>query len=375
MPQQEGSHLQTPHMRTEAHTPAYWAMTLEELTAKLHSRQRALGLLRWLWHRPPTLPQTLELPPHLEAVGHRWLSLLQPHMPPLLPEVLQRLQAEDGTCKALLGLGEARVEAVYIPQRGRNTLCLSCQYGCTRRCVFCATASMGFMRHLKAEEMLAQFFLLRWVRPEVAVRNVVFMGMGEPMDNLEEVLRAVQILTQPGGPCLRAQKVTVSTSGILPGMQRFLEESQASLALSLNATTEEQRNRLMPQNRLWPMGELLALLRRYGKLQPKREHFVSYLMLKGLNDSEEDAVRLAHLLKGIPVRLNLIPFNAHEGSPFEAPSIEKLKGFWQNLKAAGVRCLVRWPKGQEVAAACGQLAGGASTRRGQKLAASAEAKT
>ncbi|MCL2626073.1 MAG: 23S rRNA (adenine(2503)-C(2))-methyltransferase RlmN [Cystobacterineae bacterium] len=358
---------------------AYWAMTLEELTEKLHSRQRALGLLRWLWHRspnPPHNPLSLDLAPRLEAVGRRWLEVLQPHVPAVLPKLLKTVQAEDGTCKALLGLDKAQVEAVHIPQRGRHTLCLSCQDGCTRRCAFCATASLGFARHLQAEEMLAQFFLLRFWRPEAAVRNVVWMGMGEPMDNLDEVLRALRVLTQPGGPCLRAQKLTVSTSGVLPGMQRFLEESQASLALSLNATTEAQRNLLMPQNRLWPMGELLALLRRHAERQPRREHFIGYLLLKGVNDSEEDAGRLVYLLKGIPSRVNLIPFNPHPNSPFEAPSLETLKAFWQRLIQAGLRCLVRWPKGQGVGAACGQLAGeGDSRRRGQKSAASAEAKT
>ena len=226
--------------------------------------------------------------------------------------------------------------------------------------------------------MLAQFFLLRFLKPQ-AVRNVVFMGMGEPMDNIEEVLRAVRVLTQPGGPCLRAQKVTVSTSGVLPGMQRFLEESQASLALSLNATTEAQRSLLMPQNRLWPMGELLALLRHHGKRQPKREHFIGYVLLEGVNDSEEDARRLVHLLEGIPARVNLIPFNVHEASPFKAPGAERLKSFWQQLQQAGLRSLVRWPKGQEVAAACGQLAlkaeGANSTRRGRNSTASQEAKT
>jgi len=339
---------------TNSSAVAYWAMTLEELTQKLQSRRRALGLLRWLWHRPPGMPQSLDLPSHLEEVGHRWLDLLRPHMPAVLPAVLKTVQADDGTCKALLGLNGARTEAVHISQRGRNTLCISCQDGCTRRCAFCATASLGFVRHLKAEEMLAQFFLLRFLKPE-AVRNVVFMGMGEPMDNLDEVLRAVRVLTQPGGPCLRAQKVTVSTSGVLPGMQRFLEESQASLALSLNATTDAQRNLLMPQNRQWPMEKLLALLRHHGKQQPRREHFIVYVLLEGVNDSDEDAKRLVQLLEGIPVRLNLIPFNVHEASPFRAPSRERLKHFWRQLAAAGLRCLVRWPKGQEVAAACGQL--------------------
>jgi len=370
--------LESRHARidaTDLGTMAYWAMTLEELTDTLKSRRRALGVLRWLWHRPPETSQGLALPSHLEDVGHRWLDLLSLHIPKVFPSVSQWVQADDGTCKALLSLGDAQTEAVHISQRGRNTLCLSCQDGCTRRCAFCATASLGFVRHLKAEEMLAQFFLLRFLKP-AAVRNVVFMGMGEPMDNLDEVLRAVQVLTQPGGPCLRAQKVTVSTSGILPGMQRFLEESRASLALSLNATTEEQRSFLMPQNRLWPMGELLALLRRYGKLQPGREHFVVYVLLEGINDSDEDARRLVQLLKDIPVRLNLIPFNAHETGAFKAPSTERLKGFWRQLVQAGVRCFVRWPKGQEVSAACGQLALGAeSTRRGQKSTASQEART
>jgi 23S rRNA (adenine2503-C2)-methyltransferase len=182
------------------------------------------------------------------------------------------------------------------------------------------------------------------------------MGMGEPMDNLDEVLRAVNVLTQSPAPQLKAQSVTVSTSGVLPGMLRFLAESKASLALSLNATTDETRAQLMPHTRTWPIGALLGALKDDAKQNPRREHFIEYVLFDGVNDTDADADRLAQLLDGVPSRLNLIPHNPFQGGGLKPPSDERVLAFHDRMVKLGVLCLVRWPKGREIAAACGQLA-------------------
>ncbi|HEY0250696.1 MAG TPA: 23S rRNA (adenine(2503)-C(2))-methyltransferase RlmN, partial [Kofleriaceae bacterium] len=233
----------------------------------------------------------------------------------------------------------------------------SSQIGCTRSCRFCATATLGFNRNLRAGEIVAQYLLARAhgdERSDLApATNVVFMGMGEPMDNLDEVLTAVRILTQTPAPQLGRAQVTVSTSGVIPGMRRFLAESTASLALSLNGSTDEQRQRVMPHNKTWPIADLVAVLREY----PKRIHFIEYVMFDGVNDADEDAVRVAELLTGINARLNLIPHNPIT-SPIalQSSSKERIEAFHRITHAAGLRTMIRWPKGQDVAAACGQLA-------------------
>ena len=179
------------------------------------------------------------------------------------------------------------------------------------------------------------------------------MGMGEPLDNLDEVLTAVEILTQTPAPQLGNAQVTISTSGVVPGMRRFLTESKASLALSLNGSTDEQRTRVMPHNKTWPIAELIAVLREH----PKRTHFIEYVMFDGVNDSDEDAARVATLLDGLNARLNLIPHNPIT-SPIalQSSSAERIEAFHRVVHAAGLRTMIRWPKGQDVAAACGQLA-------------------
>jgi len=225
---------------------------------------------------------------------------------------------------------------------------------------FCATKELGFLRNLTAAEMVAQYALARSEAPANApARNVVFMGMGEPFDNLDEVLRAVRVLTQSPAPQLKAQSVTVSTSGVLPGLKRFLAESKASLALSLNATDDETRAQLMPHTRTWPIASLLGELEADGQRNPKRIHFIEYVVFDGLNDSLSDARRLVKLLKNVNARVNLIPFNASalKNAPgLKAPSDEALLRFQAVLIEAKLPCLIRWPRGREIAAACGQLA-------------------
>jgi 23S rRNA (adenine2503-C2)-methyltransferase len=216
---------------------------------------------------------------------------------------------------------------------------------------------MGFLRPLRADEIVLQYALARAEAPTGAPpRNVVFMGMGEPLDNLEEVLRAVEVLTDEASPRLRAHHVTVSTSGILPAMKAFLRRSRAHLALSLNATTDEARDRLMPQNRKWPIAALLGALLEDHRRGGGRRYFVEYVLWDGVNDSDADARRLVDLLRELPAHVNLIPHNPFAGSALRPPSTERVRAFQELVKAGGARCLVRWPRGREIGAACGQLA-------------------
>ena len=330
------------------------ALTLDQLTTELGSRARAVETLRWLFSQRP-IPT--RLPDAIPGVSHRvWKPFLQAHGL-VLPRVMERQESPDGTTKYALDFGGTNVETVRIPAKGRSTICISSQAGCTRKCVFCATKELGFIRQLKAEEMVAQYLLARSEAPAAQpASNVVFMGMGEPMDNLDEVLHAIDVLTQSPAPQLRQVAVTVSTSGVLPGLERFLAESKASLALSLNATTDEVRAQVMPQTKTWPIASLLGALRHdVERRSGKRAYFIEYVLFKDLNDTDADADRLVTLLEGIPSRVNLIPYNPYPGTELETPSEARVRAFHARLVDKGMLTLIRWPRGREIAAACGQL--------------------
>lgn len=332
---------------------ALQGLTLDELTLELKSRTRAIEVLKWLYAQP-SVPSVL--PGVIAGVSHKVWGPFVERTPVACPRVTERQEAEDGTTKYALEFDGTSVETVRIPAKGRSTVCISSQAGCTRKCVFCATKELGFIRQLKAEEMVAQFMVARAEAPAAQpAKNVVFMGMGEPMDNLDEVLRAVEVLTQSPVPQLRAEAVTVSTSGVVPGMQRFLTESKGSLALSLNATTDETRTRLMPQNKIWPIDAMMQVLRDAALVSPKRHTFVEYVLFDGVNDSDADADRLVALLQGIPSRVNVIPYNPYPGTGLTTPSRERMMAFHARVAAQGQLCLIRWPRGRDIAAACGQL--------------------
>ena len=333
-------------------------LTMAKLEDLLASRTRAVAAAKWIYGKRAW---SSELPTSLPGVSaEAWGRLRDTCAVPEL-EVVDRAIARDGTTKFLIHVPGGTVETVLIPARDRSTVCVSSQIGCTRSCRFCATATLGFTRGLRAGEIVAQYLVARAhgaERRELApATNVVFMGMGEPMDNLDEVLTAVEILTQTPAPQLGHAQVTVSTAGVVPGMRRFLAESRASLALSLNGSTDEQRTRVMPHNKTWPIAELLEVLRADRVAHPKRIHFIEYVMFDGVNDSDADAARVVELLTGIHARLNLIPHNPIV-SPIalQSSSTERIEGFHRVAHAAGVRTMIRWPKGQDVAAACGQLA-------------------
>lgn len=327
--------------------------TLDELSAELGSRTRAVEALHW-FYRLPALPESL--PHSVPGVSDRVWRPFRERTGLVTPLVVERSVSEDGTTKYALELSGTSVEAVRIPARGRSTVCVSSQAGCSRRCTFCATKELGFLRQLSAEEMVAQYLVARAEAPAAApARNVVFMGMGEPLDNVDEVLRAVRLLTQSPAPQLRAESVTVSTSGVAPGMRRFLAESKASLALSLNATTDASRELLMPHTRTWPIAELLEVLDEAARRDPRRKFFIGYVLFEGLNDSDEDADRLVALFRNLPARINLIPWNPWPGTGLKTPPRERILSFHQRVAQQGQLCLVRWPRGREIAAACGQL--------------------
>jgi 23S rRNA (adenine2503-C2)-methyltransferase len=338
---------------------SFTGLAFVELQALLGSRTRALAARRWLFAERPTPPRAL--PERIPGVTPGAWERVRGAAPLDGWRLVARDEARDGTLKFALELGSgetaATVETVLIPARGRSTVCLSSQSGCTRRCTFCATATLGFRRQLTAGEIVLQYAVAQAAAPpEAPARNVVFMGMGEPMDNLDAVLAAVERLTEEGAPQLGAAHVTVSTAGVLPGMRRFLRASRAQLALSLNATTDALRARLMPHNRAWPIAALLDTLREDAASGSGRRYFIEYVLWDGVNDGDDDARRIVALLDGLPAHVNLIPGNAFEASPLGPPPDERVLRFQRRLAEAGLRAIIRWPRGRDIAAACGQLA-------------------
>jgi 23S rRNA (adenine2503-C2)-methyltransferase len=340
----------------------FTGLALDELASRLGSRTRALAARKWLFTSKPV---PAALPARIPGVTASAWEALRERAPLPSWAITDRRRAPDGTTKIAVDLAGAVVETVLIPGPGRSTVCVSSQAGCTRHCRFCATATLGFSRHLDAGEIVLQYLLARLdAPPEAPARNVVFMGMGEPLDNLDAVLAAVERLTDEAAPRLSPRNVTVSTSGVVPGMRRFLRESAAQLALSLNATSDALRERLMPHNRVWPIAALLDVLREDHARGSGRRYFVEYVLWEGVNDSAADAARLAGLLEGLPAHVNLIPHNTFAGDSLQPPAAPGVRAFQRQVQSAGLRCLVRWPRGQDIAAACGQLAlGGPKARQ------------
>jgi len=272
-------------------------------------------------------------------------------------EEVGRQVSRDGTEKYLFRLldGET-VESVLMFDADRTTLCVSSQVGCAMGCRFCVTGSLGFRRNLRAHEIIDQVLHSRErLKPESDITNIVFMGMGEPFENFEEVRMALERLISPGYVGLSKRKVTVSTCGHVEGIQRLGREGPlVNLAISLNATTDDMRSEIMPVNRKWPLKELLQACREFP-LKPTRRITFEYVMFGGLNDTPDDARRIPRLLKGIRSKVNLIPFNAHEGSRFRKPDEDRVLAFQQILADGGLTAPIRKSKGADIAAACGQL--------------------
>ncbi|MGH7790032.1 MAG: 23S rRNA (adenine(2503)-C(2))-methyltransferase RlmN [Candidatus Binatia bacterium] len=283
-------------------------------------------------------------------------------LPALRPSEVVR--SADGTRKLLFRLEAGRaVETVLIPDEPRLTACISSQAGCAMGCTFCATAQLGLQRNLSAAEIAAQLVASqRQLDPGERLTNVVFMGMGEPLHNYDAVVEAIEILTAPWGFGLSARRVTVSTVGLLPQLERLVRETGASIAVSLTATTDTLRDRLMPVNRRYPLAQLFATCRALPIAQRRRITF-EYVLLAGVNDAPADTTRLIRLLHGIRSKVNLIPFNPFPGAAFTPPRAAVVEQFKQRLLAAGLNASVRATRGRDIQAACGQLA---ATRQGAR---------
>lgn len=284
------------------------------------------------------------------------------------PRIIKRRTSVDGTVKLLFSLeDDKRIESVLIPDGGRLTLCVSTQAGCALGCRFCATGMLGPGRNLTLSELTGQVHSSEALVKEGLVRgfaritNVVLMGMGEPLLNYEEVVKFLKVLTDPKGMGFSARRVTVSTAGIVPAIKKLGKETRVNLAVSLNATTDRVRNILMPVNKRYPISLLIPALRQYPLLQ-RKYITIEYVLIKGVNDSTGDARNLAELLRGIPCKINLIPFNPFPGSFFERPDEKSIEAFKGVLRNARYNALIRVSRGLDIEAACGQLCAGYPVR-------------
>ncbi len=319
---------------------------------------RAMQLYRWVYKRG------VESIDDMTDLGKGLRERLKRRFYIGAPEELKVLGDPEGTQKLLLRFGDGVVvESVLMREEKRTTLCVSTQAGCGLGCAFCLTGAGGLGRNLRLFEMCAQVFCAqRLLKDGGRITNVVLMGMGEPLCNIDEVLRFIKVLTDPEGFGLSSRRVTLSTAGIVPGLERLGRKTDIKLAVSLNATTDDTRDRLMPVNRRYPIKELLDALKRYP-LKRGRRITIEYVLLKDVNDSEKDARRLIGLLRGIPCKINLIPFNPYPGSCFERPPEQRVLRFQELLAGAGYTAVVRKSRGQDIGAACGQLGEAARCER------------
>jgi 23S rRNA (adenine2503-C2)-methyltransferase len=331
---------------------------MAELFVALGERPfRATQVLKWIYHRG--IGEFAAMTDLSVALRTRLpeLARIEP------PQVAARQVSADGTHKWLLGLSDGnRVETVFIPEGERGTLCISSQVGCALGCSFCSTGYRGFNRDLTAAEIVGQVWL---ARSELAassaaprpITNVVLMGMGEPLLNLDGVLPALRLLLDDLAFGLARRRVTVSTAGVVPALERLREECPVSLAVSLHAPNDALRSELVPLNRKYPIGELLEACRRYVADAPKSVVTFEYVMLDGVNDSLGHARELAALLRGLPAKVNLIPFNPFPESRYQRSPQPVVDRFRDVLLAAGLMTITRKTRGEDIDAACGQLVG------------------
>jgi 23S rRNA (adenine2503-C2)-methyltransferase len=289
------------------------------------------------------------------------------------PRIERMIPSRDGSRKYVLALADGlTVHSVLMPDADRLTLCLSTQVGCGFGCAFCFTGTMGLRRNLSAGEIVGQLVAVRpTLPPGDRVTHLVYMGMGEPLANYEATVRSLRLLTDPHGFGCSPRRITVSTVGLVNGIKKLARESlKVNLAISLHATTDPVRTGLMPVNRGWPLEELMAACRSFPLPLRQRITF-EYVLLHEVNDSREDATRLARLLQGVRAKVNLIPFNDWEGAAFRRPPLSRILPFQQLLLERGITATIRWSKGEDIGAACGQLAEGRGSRRTSARAVSA----
>ena len=339
-----------------------------EITALGLPKFRAGQLWRWVWRHG--LTNFAEMSDLGKPVREQLTELFSADR----PAVSRRLQSVDGTIKWLLRFADGNeAEAVYIPDKERGTLCISSQVGCTLTCSFCHTGTQKLVRNLTVDEICGQVLLAMdelgdWPagKPDRRLTNIVLMGMGEPLFNYENVAEAMRIIMSGEGVALSKRRITLSTSGVVPEIKRCGEELGVNLAISLHAVRDKLRDELVPINRKYPLAALIDACRNYPGLSNARRITWEYVMLDGVNDSDEDCRALLSLIKGIPSKLNLIPFNPWPGSPYICSSDERIEAFAKRVLKAGYASPVRTPRGRDILAACGQLKSASERDRRQK---------
>ena len=339
-----------------------------EISALGLPKFRARQLWRWVWRHG--LTNFAEMSDLGKPVREQLTELFSADR----PAVSRRLQSVDGTIKWLLRFADGNeAEAVYIPDKERGTLCISSQVGCTLTCSFCHTGTQKLVRNLTVDEICGQVLLAMdelgdWPagKPNRRLTNIVLMGMGEPLFNYENVAEAMRIIMSGEGVALSKRRITLSTSGVVPEIKRCGEELGVNLAISLHAVRDKLRDELVPINRKYPLAALIDACRNYPGLSNARRITWEYVMLDGVNDSDEDCRALLSLIKGIPSKLNLIPFNPWPGSPYICSSDERIEAFAKRVLKAGYASPVRTPRGRDILAACGQLKSASERDRRQK---------
>ncbi len=333
----------------------FFSLTLQEVTERVTQEKLpayiARQLWQWVYHK-------------LSPDPDRWSNIARINRKQLagmfsfdLPKVVQRISDDQGTSKYLLLLDDKQfVECVTIPEKGHVTFCISSQVGCPLACRFCATGKLGFRRNLTVSEIISQVLLMKQaVSPYTGKLNLVFMGMGEPLLNRKNLFKALEIITSGEGLSVSQKNITVSTAGILAGIDELLDRYPGvKLSLSLNGYDSRSREEVMPVNGKEPIEEILKRLRRY---RSRNRVTFEYVLLPGINDAPDHAKQLAAWLRGIPCKINLIPFNPFPGAPFSRPEAADVDRFAALLHQRNYTVVVRWSKGGEIAAACGQLAG------------------
>jgi 23S rRNA (adenine2503-C2)-methyltransferase len=337
------------------------------LTARGLPRFRARQIFRWIWRRGATSFEGMS------DLSRALRTSLADDFRIGTPSVARHEHSEDGTQKLVLRLDDGRqIECVYIPDTPAQTFCVSTQVGCAMGCAFCLTGKMGLVRNLSAGEIAAQVRVLAVATGLLdAAFNIVLMGMGEPLHNYDATMKALRLLNEPEGLALPPRRVTLSTVGLVPLLDRLATEPlMPNLAISLHATTEEQRAAIVPPSHKYGLGAIIDACRRFPLGKRSRITF-EYVLLSGVNDSAADARRLARLLEGVRAKVNLIPLNAAPGIPFERPSDQAVDAFARILSEKGVSVSVRKSRGRDIRAACGQLIveGGRRQSAAQALAA------
>ncbi|WP_243746159.1 23S rRNA (adenine(2503)-C(2))-methyltransferase RlmN [Tahibacter aquaticus] len=331
---------------------------LRDLFASIGEKPyRADQVMKWMYHRHVTdFGQMTD-------VGKALREKLSAHVDIVPPKTVFEKQSADGTHKWLLGMdGSNAIETVFIPETSRGTLCVSSQVGCGLNCQFCSTATQGFNRNLSAAEIIGQVWVAARHLGNVPhhqrkLTNVVMMGMGEPLLNFDNVVRAMSVMRDDLGFGLANKRVTLSTAGLVPMIDKLSEASDVSLAVSLHAPNDELRTELVPLNKKYPIAELLGACQRYVAKRPRASITFEYTMMKGINDKPELARQLVKLMRKVPSKVNLIPFNPFTGTRFERSEEEDIRNFQKILLDANVLTTVRRTRGDDIDAACGQLKG------------------